>query len=137
VLVSTIGCDRPVQVNRWALSGGVLTRRRLHAVRGADDDVCGTTGPVTLTFVKTFDQLYAELTEKAATRPQGSGTVAELDAGVHAIGKKIVEEAAEVWMAAEHEGKARTAEEISQLLYHLQVMILAAGISLDDVYAYL
>ena len=116
---------------------GILTRRRLRVVRGADDDVCGTTGPVTLTFVKTFDQLYAELTEKAATRPQGSGTVAELDAGVHAIGKKIVEEAAEVWMAAEHEGKARTAEEISQLLYHLQVMVLAAGISLEDVYAYL
>jgi phosphoribosyl-ATP pyrophosphohydrolase len=95
------------------------------------------TGPVTLTFVKTFDQLYAELTDKAATRPQGSGTVAELDAGVHAIGKKIVEEAAEVWMAAEHEGNARTAEEISQLLYHLQVLMLAADISLDDVYTHL
>ena len=95
------------------------------------------TGPVALTFVKTFDQLYAELTDKAATRPQGSGTVAELDAGVHAIGKKIVEEAAEVWMAAEYEGNARTAEEISQLLYHLQVLMLAAGISLDDVYTHL
>jgi phosphoribosyl-ATP pyrophosphohydrolase len=87
--------------------------------------------------VKTFDQLYAELTGKAATRPQGSGTVAELDAGVHAIGKKIVEEAAEVWMAAEHEGKVRTAEEISQLLYHLQVMMIASDISLDDVYTHL
>jgi phosphoribosyl-ATP pyrophosphohydrolase len=92
---------------------------------------------VTLTLVKTFDQLFAELTGKAATRPQGSGTVAALDAGVHAIGKKIVEEAAEVWMAAEHEGKARTAEEISQLLYHLQVLMIAADISLDDVYAHL
>jgi phosphoribosyl-ATP pyrophosphohydrolase len=90
-----------------------------------------------LTFVKTFDQLYAELSDKAATRPPGSGTVAELDAGVHAIGKKVVEEAAEVWMAAEHEGKARTAEEISQLLYHLQVMMIASDISLVDVYAYL
>jgi phosphoribosyl-ATP pyrophosphohydrolase len=87
--------------------------------------------------VKTFDQLYAELTDTAATRPAGSGTVAALDAGVHAIGKKIVEEAAEVWMAAEHEGKARTAEEISQLLYHVQVMMVAADITLDDVYAYL
>jgi phosphoribosyl-ATP pyrophosphohydrolase len=95
------------------------------------------TWPVTLTLVKTFDQLFAELTDKAATRSQGSGTVAELDAGVHAIGKKIVEEAAEVWMAAEHEGKARTAEEISQLLYHLQVLMLAGDISLDDVYTHL
>jgi phosphoribosyl-ATP pyrophosphohydrolase len=96
-----------------------------------------TRRPVTLGLVKTFDQLYAELTDKAATRPQGSGTVAELDAGVHAIGKKIVEEAAEVWMAAEYEGKKRTAEEISQLLYHLQVLMVAADISLDDVYAHL
>ena len=87
--------------------------------------------------VKSFDQLYAELAEKAATRPAGSGTVAALDAGVHAIGKKIVEEAAEVWMAAEHEGPERTAEEISQLLYHLQVLMLARGIPLDDVYAHL
>ena len=94
-------------------------------------------GTVTLTPVKTFDQLFAELTDKAVTRPAGSGTVAELDAGVHAIGKKIVEEAAEVWMAAEHEGRARTAEEISQLLYHLQVLMLASDISLDDVYAHL
>jgi phosphoribosyl-ATP pyrophosphohydrolase len=94
-------------------------------------------GTVTLTPVKTFDQLFAELTDKAANRPAGSGTVAELDAGVHAIGKKIVEEAAEVWMAAEHEGHARTAEEISQLLYHLQVLMLASDISLDDVYAHL
>ena len=99
--------------------------------------VWGTTRPVTLTLVKTFDQLYAELTDKAATRPQGSGTVAALDGGVHAIGKKIVEEAAEVWMAAEYEGKERTAEEISQLLYHVQVMMIASDISLDDVYAHL
>jgi len=90
-----------------------------------------------LSLVKTFEQLYAELTDKAATRPEESRTVDELDAGVHAIGKKIVEEAAEVWMAAEHEGRERTAEEISQLLYHLQVLMIAAGISLDDVYAHL
>ena len=87
--------------------------------------------------MKTFDDLYAELTEKVATRPDGSGTVAAVDAGVHAIGKKIVEEAAEVWMAAEHEGKDRTAEEISQLLYHLQVLMQACDITLDDVYAHL
>ncbi len=87
--------------------------------------------------VKTFDSLYAELADKAVTRPEGSGTVAALDAGVHAIGKKIVEEAAEVWMAAEYEGRDKTAEEISQLLYHLQVLMVATGLTLDDVYAYL
>ncbi|HET7476446.1 MAG TPA: phosphoribosyl-ATP diphosphatase [Dermatophilaceae bacterium] len=87
--------------------------------------------------MKTFEQLHAELTEKATTRPAGSQTVGWLDAGVHAIGKKIVEEAAEVWMAAEHESPARTAEEISQLLYHLQVLMVATEITLDDVYSYL
>ena len=86
---------------------------------------------------KTFDALFAELKQRAATRPEGSGTVRELDAGVHAIGKKIVEEAAEVWMAAEYQSKAETAEEISQLLYHLQVLMLALGLELDDVNAYL
>jgi phosphoribosyl-ATP pyrophosphohydrolase len=85
--------------------------------------------------VKTFDELFGELSEKAASRPDGSGTVAALDAGVHAIGKKVVEEAAEVWMAAEHESAERTAEEISQLLYHLQVLMLARGLTLEDVYA--
>jgi phosphoribosyl-ATP pyrophosphohydrolase len=87
--------------------------------------------------VKTFDELWTELSEKAQTRPEGSGTVAALDAGVHEIGKKLVEEAAESWMAAEHEGSDRAAEEISQLLYHAQVLMLAAGITPDDVYAHL
>ena len=77
------------------------------------------------------------LFRSAQTRPAGSGTVAELDAGVHAIGKKVVEEAAEVWMAAEHESADRTAEEVSQLLYHLQVLMIATGLSLEDVYRHL
>ncbi len=87
--------------------------------------------------MKTFEDLFAELAAKAQARPEGSRTGAELDAGVHAIGKKLVEEAAESWMAAEHEGRERTAEELSQLLYHAQVMMIAAGITLDDVYAHL
>jgi len=87
--------------------------------------------------VKTFEQLWTELSDKARTRPEGSGTVRQLDAGVHATGKKLVEEAAEVWMAAAHETPDRTAEEISQLLYHAQVMMLASGLTLDDVYDHL
>jgi phosphoribosyl-ATP pyrophosphohydrolase len=87
--------------------------------------------------VKTFDQLFAELAARAVERPAGSGTAAALDAGVHAIGKKLVEEAAESWMAAEHEGPERAAEEISQLLYHAQVLMLACGLTTDDVYAHL
>ena len=87
--------------------------------------------------MKTFEQLWAELADKAEHRPAGSGTVARLDAGAHAIGKKLVEEAAESWMAAEHESPERAAEELSQLLYHAQVMMLSCGLTLDDVYAHL
>jgi phosphoribosyl-ATP pyrophosphohydrolase len=87
--------------------------------------------------VKTFDGLFEELQGKATSRPEGSRTVAELDAGVHAIGKKIVEEAAEVWMAAEWEDDERLADEVSQLLYHLQVLLLAKGLSPADVYRHL
>lgn len=86
---------------------------------------------------KTFEELFAELTEKARSRPADSGTVAQLDAGVHAIGKKVVEEAAEVWMAAEYQTRDEAAEEISQLLYHLQVMMISLGLELDDVYRHL
>jgi phosphoribosyl-ATP pyrophosphohydrolase len=86
---------------------------------------------------KTFDSLFAELTRKVAEGTPGSRTVEWVNAGPHSIGKKLVEEAAESWMAAEHESKERTAEELSQLLYHVQAMMLACGLTLDDVYAHL
>ena len=87
--------------------------------------------------MKTVEALFAEIQQRAQDRPADSRTVELLDAGVHEIGKKIVEEAAEVWMAAEHEGPQRTAEEISQLIYHLEVLMVAKGVSLSDVYEYL
>ena len=87
--------------------------------------------------MKTFDDLYAELAAKLAAGDPTSGTVTAVEGGVHQVGKKLVEEAAETWMAAEHEGRDRAAEELSQLLYHAQVMMLACGLTLDDVYAHL
>lgn len=87
--------------------------------------------------MKTFESLFAELADKAETRPAGSGTVAELDRGVHFIGKKLVEEAAETWMAAEYESDAECQEEMAQLIYHLQVMMIAKGYTLEDVYKFL
>jgi phosphoribosyl-ATP pyrophosphohydrolase len=87
--------------------------------------------------MKTFDELFAELAERQRTRPSGSGTVAALDDGIHAQGKKVVEEAAEVWMAAEYESADRFAEEVSQLLYRIQVIMLGKGIGLEDVYRHL
>jgi len=84
--------------------------------------------------VKTFDELFVELSAKVAAGDPESGTVKLLHGGVHAVGKKLVEEAAESWMAAEYEGAQRTAEEISQLLYHAQVLMIASELTLEDVY---
>jgi len=84
--------------------------------------------------VKRFEELFTELSEKAEATQAGSNTVRLLEAGPHEIGKKLVEEAAESWMAAEYESPERCAEELSQLLYHVQVMMLALGLTLEDVY---
>jgi phosphoribosyl-ATP pyrophosphohydrolase len=87
--------------------------------------------------MKSFESLWSELSEKAVTRPEGSETVASLDAGVHSICKKILEEAGEVWLAAEHESDEALAQEISQLIYHLQVLMISRGLSINDIYKYL
>lgn len=87
--------------------------------------------------MKSFDTLFQQLQSRAVDRPHGSGTVAALDAGVHAQGKKVLEEAGEVWLAAEHEDNQRLAEEISQLLYWVQVVMVGRGLGLEDVYRYL
>jgi phosphoribosyl-ATP pyrophosphohydrolase len=87
--------------------------------------------------MKSFDQLWDELSQKVATGDPTSGTVAEVGAGVHAIGKKILEEAGEVWLAAEHESDEALAQEISQLIYHLQTLMLARGLNPSDIYRYL
>jgi len=83
---------------------------------------------------KSFEQLYAELSQKISTGDTGSGSVRLVQAGTHAIGKKIVEEAAEVWMAAEYQGKEALALEISQLIYHVQLLMHAHELSMEDVY---
>ncbi|MET3805161.1 phosphoribosyl-ATP pyrophosphohydrolase [Nakamurella sp. UYEF19] len=87
--------------------------------------------------MKTFDSLFAELLVRASERPAGSGTVEALDAGVHAQGKKLLEEAGEVWIAAEHEGDDALALEISQLIYRAQVIMIGRGIGLEQVYKHL
>ena len=84
--------------------------------------------------MKNFDDLWSELLQIASTRPDGSGTVKALDDGIHSMGKKIIEEAGEVWLAAEHENDEALALEISQLLYRLQILMLARGISPNDIY---
>lgn len=87
--------------------------------------------------MKTFDSLFAELSERIDARPEASGTVAAFDKGVHHLGKKVIEEAGEVWIAAEYQTDDELAEEISQLLYWTQVMMLKRGLGLEDVYRHL
>jgi phosphoribosyl-ATP pyrophosphohydrolase len=87
--------------------------------------------------MKTFDSLWSELEQKLVDRPEGSATVEAVDAGVHEIGKKILEEAGEVWIAAEHESDEALAEEISQLIYRLQTLMLARGLTPTDIYKFL
>ncbi len=87
--------------------------------------------------MKSFESLFAELADKVAAQSPNSATVNAVNAGVHSIGKKVLEEAGEVWLAAEHETDEALAEEISQLLYHLQVLMLVRKLTLSDVYKYL
>ncbi|CAN2199897.1 HisI Phosphoribosyl-ATP pyrophosphohydrolase [Candidatus Nanopelagicaceae bacterium] len=87
--------------------------------------------------MKTFDSLWIELQQKLVDRPAGSATVEAVDAGVHEIGKKVLEEAGEVWIAAEHESDEALAEEISQLIYRLQTLMLARGLTPTDIYKFL
>jgi len=84
--------------------------------------------------VKTFDQLYNELLQKSQERPEGSATVEALDAGIHSMGKKIIEEAGEVWLAGEHEDNEALSLEISQLIFRLQILMIARGITPGDIY---
>lgn len=87
--------------------------------------------------MKQFESLFEELSEKVRRNDPASGTVRLVQEGKHAIGKKLLEEAGKSWMAAEYESADKTAEELSQLLYHVQVMMLACGLTLEDVYRYL
>ena len=84
--------------------------------------------------MKSFDQLWSELNDKVSINDPNSASVKLVNQGIHAVGKKVVEEASEAWMACEHEDKERAAEEISQLLYQTQLLMLAANVSIDDVY---
>jgi phosphoribosyl-ATP pyrophosphohydrolase len=105
------------------------------ALLSSDKSQSDDTKLTAVTVPKSFDSLFAELTAKVAGRDPNSSTVVRVEAGVHEIGKKIVEEAAEVWMAAEYQTKDQAATEISQLLYHIQVLMLALDLDLGDVYS--
>ncbi|NBQ40605.1 MAG: phosphoribosyl-ATP diphosphatase [Alphaproteobacteria bacterium] len=83
---------------------------------------------------KKFEDLFAELSGKLAENDPNSGSVTAVHSGVHEAGKKLLEEAGEVWLAAEHEDNEHLSLEISQLLYRLQILMLIRGITPADIY---
>jgi phosphoribosyl-ATP pyrophosphohydrolase len=83
--------------------------------------------------MKSFNQLYEQLSQIASTRPAGSNSAQLLELGVHAIGKKLMEEAGETWIAAEYQSDEQLALEASQLIYHLQLLLIARGVPLSAV----
>ena len=75
--------------------------------------------------VKTFEELFAELGERAAHPARRAAPPSPRSTpACTPLGKKILEEAGEVWLAAEHETDEALAEEISQLLYWTQVLMV-------------
>ena len=82
----------------------------------------------------TFEEMFAMAVSRKAQMPAGSSTAELFRGGPHAIGKKLVEEAAESWMAARFESEAALAGELAQVLYYVACMMAEKGISLEDVY---
>lgn len=82
----------------------------------------------------TFEDILKLVQERKRDMPEGKSTTELFKKGAHGIGKKLVEEAAESWMAARFESKEETAEELSQVLYYVACMMAEKDISLDEVY---
>ena len=82
----------------------------------------------------TFEEMVALAVARKAEMPAGSSTAELFRGGPHAIGKKLVEEAAESWMAARFETEAALSGELAHVLYYVACMMAEKGISLEDVY---
>ena len=80
-----------------------------------------------------FNELYQLIENRKLSPVENSRTNQLLNLGVHEIGKKLVEEASETWMAAEYESKDDLALEASQLIYNLQVLLVAKGVTLSEI----
>lgn len=84
---------------------------------------------------KSFEELFAVLKQRKRERPVDSKTVEELDKGIPFIAFRIFQEADEVWKACKNnETREQLALEISQVIYHLQVMMVAHDLELEDIY---
>ena len=80
-----------------------------------------------------MDSLYEMLVGRKVNKPEGSYTTYLFEKGIDKILKKIGEECTEVIIASKAEDRAETIYEIADLAYHVMVMMVEQGISLDDI----
>jgi phosphoribosyl-AMP cyclohydrolase / phosphoribosyl-ATP pyrophosphohydrolase len=78
-------------------------------------------------------ELWRTITQRAATRPDGSYTAELLAAGVGPTARKVGEEAVELAVAALDESDERVVEEAADLVYHLYVLLAARGLDVAQV----
>ena len=78
-------------------------------------------------------QLYTLIESRERERPEGSYTTYLFDQGIDKILKKVGEESAETIIAAKNEETKPLVSEVSDLIYHLLVLLVARGVSLDQI----
>ena len=83
----------------------------------------------------TLEELYALIENRRQERPEGSYTTYLFEQGMDKILKKIGEEASETIIAAKNEDAPAFVAEVSDLLYHLLVLLVERGVKLDEVKA--
>jgi phosphoribosyl-ATP pyrophosphohydrolase/phosphoribosyl-AMP cyclohydrolase len=80
-----------------------------------------------------LQDLYSIVEERKEKRPEGSYTTYLFNSGLDKILKKVGEEATETIVAAKNEDPKRLVSETSDLMYHLLVMMVERGVTLDEV----
>jgi len=80
-----------------------------------------------------LDQLYALIQKRDRERPKGSYTTYLFDQGLDKILKKLGEESAETIIAAKNNDNKGLIAEVSDLIYHLLVLLVERGVSLDEI----
>ncbi len=94
---------------------------------------CFETGSRVTAIGALLDQLYELIQGRERERPANSYTTYLFDEGLDKILKKLGEESAETIIAAKNEDVGRLVSETSDLIYHLIVLLVARGVSLDEI----
>ena len=82
-----------------------------------------------------LNSLYELIVNRERERPEGSYTTYLFNSGLDKILKKVGEESAETIVAAKNEDRVRLTAEVADLVYHLLVLLVARGVSLDEIRA--